>query len=142
MKKSKKSSSKKPKKKPFASLLFVLFRVGILILFIGSGIVLYKPEIVQNEDSREKVLGIRQNLITIASAAGNKSLAVFQPIQSIANRINSASNSAHILEQEINVDQAVLGISTQIEKLPVERYQRFKANFCADAVATASAEFE
>ena len=134
--------SKSPKKSGGSGrkMKKLLIRLVILIVVGGSLFVLYKPEVVQDEKSRERILGMRDQLSSIMVDANGKTHQIFQPLQTIAGQFDSIPNQIEIGDQEIYLDRTVSGISNQLEKLPIESYQRFKANFCSDAVATISAE--
>ncbi len=41
-------------------------------------------------------------------------------------------------DQEIYIEDVVDQVSSQLEELPIDKYQQFRSNFCAELVATAS----
>ena len=143
-KKKKKRFSDEPKKKGFLKKKHkrLLTRLFLLVVVGGSGLVLWKPDLVKDDAQRERVLGMRTTLLEVNTVGQEKILKQLANFSEIKNISEKLPDEITIGSEEIDVDQALSLVSSQLETLTAEQYRNFKAYFCADLVATASAQIE
>jgi len=138
MSKKKKKLSDKPKKKKFK--IKKLIKPLIFLLIIGSGVAIWKPDLIQDETQRARVEEIRETALDY-SEIGQE---VVEKRLQVLGSINEATKSVpkkmiQVGDQEIYVEDLLRLAAAQLETIPSQQYQQFKSTFCADAVATVSA---
>ena len=124
----------KKKHKRFLRNLVVLLLVG------GSGLVLWKPDLVKDEAQRERVEGFRDKISGITTSGQEVAVDKFSGLGKVKGLTDNISGEVSIGDKEVYFEEVVKAVSSELENLPIENYQKFRANFCADLVATVSAE--
>lgn len=139
--KKKKSSKEKKGKSLFSSKkVKFLFKLVLLVALLVGGYVLYNPDIIEDESTREQVLGVRQQIEEALTAETEEQTDdQSNPLQKVMSLIDRLPKQISIGDQDIYLDQTVNSLTSQLEQLPAEQYARFKSSFCADVVATVSA---
>lgn len=133
----KKKKKKKLKKKKFKPIKLV--KLLLFLLVIGSGIALWKPDLIQDEQQRQQVLSMREYLVSQSQIGSQTLVDKAQVLGAVSLAKDKLPKEIVVGNQEIYVDEALQQVASELEMLPAEQFKRFKANFCADLVASASA---
>lgn len=134
-----KSKSSKPKSSLLGKLIKRIFQIAVLAVLVGGVAVLYQPELITDESSRERVLGVRQVIENKYQELAAKPDETSEVNYSLPQVNYQAGSTLVIGDQEIVVDEVITRLSQDLETWPKQAYSTFKSNFCADVVATMAA---
>lgn len=142
-KKKKKSKDKTKKKKSKGilgnPLVRLLGKALVLVLLLASAAVLWNPELVPDEAQREKVKAMRDIALSLTQDGQGRVEEYAQPLSQIHQMTQSIPKGVVLGDQEVYVEDVVMTVAGELEKLPVEQFQQFRATLCADLVATVAA---
>lgn len=115
--------------------------VLLIIIGIGTGIAaLVFAERIPDETSRETVLAIRSQVLgtTDVASSGLKSTILNQ----LTSRTSEATGSYGVVvgDKEIYVEDILMDVTKDIQKLPQEQYQVLQQRMCADLIEQAKKE--
>lgn len=142
MGKKKKSDQKKSKKLFKKKHKRFLIRVILFMVIGGSGLAIWKPELIKNETQRQRVMGVRQTLSQVTTSSQDSLNQRLASLSKSKEATQSIPKTITVGNQEIYLDETINRIATELETIPKEQYQQFRAQFCAPLVATVSSKLE
>lgn len=134
-----KKSKSKPSKAGGKKMRKLIIKLVLFVILGASLAVLYQPELIQDEASRARVVGIRTTMEEGLNTSNQQLVKILAPAQNLSQTMSTLPKGVVLGEREVYLEDAVGAVTSQLETLPTDHYQRFKSSFCADVVATMSA---
>jgi len=137
---SKKKKKKKDGPKPLISkkLKRRVFRSLIIFVIASLGYMMYNPNVIQDEESRDKIINLRDKILSLTNSSQEKLVEVAPQAQKLSSVVTKIPVGDVLGDQDVYVEDIVKQASTQLEKLPYDSFQRFRTDFCADLVYNAT----
>ena len=111
---------------------------NILGAIAGGGYAFYNPSIIQDETTRDKVEGLKAQVIDKTSQAQEQLVSRLPENFQLNNLTQKLPQGAILGEDEVAVESLLSEITNKLKQLPQEKLEQVKADICADVLQASS----